>query len=345
MSFWGTQSGVSGTFYNWRGVVTDPSKIQAMADWLIPQIVKQLRVFLGLTGYYRRFVRQYAIISKPLTRLLKKNAFELDEATQIAFTELKQAITQALVLALPNFQKTFVVETNASGLGIGVVLQHEGDPIAYLSKTLYLKHKSLSTYEKEFLVVLLTLEKWRGYLLDRHFKIKTYHFNLKYLLDQRPTTPFQTKWLPKLLGYEQDSAAEEKIQQLTNGTYNGDKYTWEGSVLKRKGKIVVGNDELLETTIIRHYHANAVGGHSGTNVTSHKIGTLFYWKGMHKGVKRVDGLLTIEPEAILDGRMAKLNNKVVVYVLVKWINHSDEDATWELYDDLIQRFLDFQMDF
>ncbi|GKE52420.1 putative mitochondrial protein [Tanacetum coccineum] len=152
-------SGVSGTFYNWRGVVTDPSKIQAMVDWPIPQTVTQLRVFLGLTGYYRRFVRQYAIISKPLTRLLKKNAFELDEATQIAFTELKQAITQALVLALPNFQKTFVVETNASGLGIGVVLQHEGDPIAYLSKTLYLKHKSLSTYEKEFFVVLLALEK------------------------------------------------------------------------------------------------------------------------------------------------------------------------------------------
>ncbi|GJR39670.1 ty3-gypsy retrotransposon protein [Tanacetum coccineum] len=86
--------------------------------------------------------------------------------------------------------------------------------------------------------------------------------------------------------YEQDSVAEEKIQQLTNGTYNGDKYTWDGYVLRRKGKIIMLNDELLRTIIIKHFHANAVGGHSGTNVRSHKTVTLFYWKGMHKGVKR-----------------------------------------------------------
>ena len=87
-------------------------------------------------------------------------------------------------------------------MGIGAVLQQEGHPIAYLSKTLSPKHQSLSTYEKEFLVVLMALNKWKGYLLDRHFKIKTDHFSLKFLLDQRLTTPFQAKWLPKLLGYD-----------------------------------------------------------------------------------------------------------------------------------------------
>lgn len=82
------------------------------------------------------------------------------------------------------------------------MLQQQGHPIAYLSKTLAPRHQALSTYEKEFLAVVLALEKWRGYLLDRHFKIKTNHFSLKYLLDQKLTTPFQLKWFPKLLGFD-----------------------------------------------------------------------------------------------------------------------------------------------
>ena len=151
-----------------EGVSTDPTKIQAMQEWPTPHTVKQLRGFLGLTGYYRRFIQHYALISKPLTNLLKKNAFEWSEDAQQAFDKLKQAMIQSPVLALPDFQKQFVVETDASGMGIGALLQQEGHPIAYLSKTLSPKHQSLSTYEKEFLAVILALEKWRGYLLDRH---------------------------------------------------------------------------------------------------------------------------------------------------------------------------------
>ncbi|GJT94497.1 putative mitochondrial protein [Tanacetum coccineum] len=108
-------------------------------------------------------------------------------------------MTQTPVLALPDYNKTFMVEIDASRVGIGAVLQQDGHPIAYLCKTLVLKHQALSTYEKEFLAMLMALEKWRSYLLDRHFKIKTDHFSLKYLLNQRLTTPFQVKWLPKLL--------------------------------------------------------------------------------------------------------------------------------------------------
>ncbi|GJY44167.1 reverse transcriptase [Tanacetum coccineum] len=89
-----------------------------------------------------------------------------------------------------------------SNTRIGAVLQQESHPIAYLSKALFPKHQAYSTYEKEFLAVILALDKWRGYLMDRHFKIKTDHFSLKYLMDQRVTTPFQAKWLLKLLGFE-----------------------------------------------------------------------------------------------------------------------------------------------
>jgi hypothetical protein len=177
-----------------QGVSTDDSKIEAMKQWPQPSKIKQLRGFLGLTGYYRRFVKSYAIISHPLTQLLKKNSFHWSQTAQVAFETLKQAMIEAPVLKLPNFNEEFVVETDASGGGIGAVLQQGGHPIAYFSKTLSLRHQTLSTYERELLAVIQALDKWRGYLLGNHFKIKTDHFSLKYLLDQRITTLAQMKW-------------------------------------------------------------------------------------------------------------------------------------------------------
>ncbi|GJS67830.1 retrovirus-related pol polyprotein from transposon 17.6 [Tanacetum coccineum] len=169
-------------------VLIDLSKIIAMQNWPTSANVKQLKGFLGLTGYYRRFVRNYAIISKPLTTLLKKNSFSWNPSAQAAFEELKLAMIQALILALPDFNQLFTVETGFRH-GNWAVLWQGGHPIAYLSKYLSPKHQALSTYEKEFYAVLMALEKWRGYLLDRHFKLKTNHFSLKYFLDPTLTTP------------------------------------------------------------------------------------------------------------------------------------------------------------
>ncbi|GJX99007.1 ty3-gypsy retrotransposon protein [Tanacetum coccineum] len=114
------------------------------------QNLKQLRGFLGLAGYYKRFVKGYAVISHPLTVVLKKNAYKWNDIAQQAFEALKLAITQALVLKLPNFNEPFMVETNASGIGIGVVLQQQGHPIAYMiSSQLYCRIKEGWTKDKE----------------------------------------------------------------------------------------------------------------------------------------------------------------------------------------------------
>jgi transposase InsO family protein len=184
-----------------NGIATDPSKVAVIKDWPIPSSVKEIRSFLGIAGYYRRFVAGFGIICKPLTNLLKKDQlFVWTSSTQQAFDALKEALIHAPVLAIPNFTKEFVIETDASGVGIGAVLQQEGHPIAFISKALGQKNLGLSTYEKECLAILFAIEHWRPYLQHAAFVIKTDQQSLIHLDDQRVTTPWQQKALTKLMG-------------------------------------------------------------------------------------------------------------------------------------------------
>jgi len=166
-----------------QGVCADPSKIKAMVDWPFPKTLKALRGFLGLTGYYRKFIKGYGSIAAPLTQMLRKNSFAWTAAAQAAFEELKQAVTQAPVLALPNFSKPFIIECDASGVGIGAVLMQDNRPIAFLSQALKGKALHMSTYEKELFALVTAVHKWRPYLLGQSFVIRTDQQSLKFLLE------------------------------------------------------------------------------------------------------------------------------------------------------------------
>jgi hypothetical protein len=183
-----------------EGVSTEASKIEAVKQWPTPTNLKELRGFLGLTSYYRKFIKHYGILSRPLTNMHKKNVpYVWTSVTGAAFQHLKSALLQAPVLAIQDFTKKFILEIDASDLGFGVVLMQEGHLMAYLSKVVSTKNQSLSTYEKECMTIIMAIEKWRPYLQHQEFVIKIDHRSLLHLTDQRISTKLQQKVLLKLM--------------------------------------------------------------------------------------------------------------------------------------------------
>jgi hypothetical protein len=163
-SFGQTSLHYLGHIISQEGVATDPAKTDAMLQWPIPPIVTELRGFLGLTGYYHKFIKHYGLIARPLTGLLRTKHFVWTPTAQQAFNQLKQAMVTAPVLAIPDFSQPFIVETDASDIGIGTVLIQRDQPMAFLSKALGPQHQKLSIYEKEFLALIMAVERWRTYL-------------------------------------------------------------------------------------------------------------------------------------------------------------------------------------
>ena len=131
------------------GVKADPKKIEAMLNWLIKKTIKQLWGFLGITSYYCRFFQHYATIPTPLTELLKKDSFHWNSKATTAFEKLKHELSKLPVLCLPNFSMEFILETDASKMGIIGVLMQDGHRLTYFSKKLGPKMQLASTYVRE----------------------------------------------------------------------------------------------------------------------------------------------------------------------------------------------------
>jgi hypothetical protein len=157
---------------------------------------------LGLAGYYRKFIRDFGIIAAPLTRLLRRDAFAWDDDADSAFRVLQGTLTTGPVLQMPDFTKDFVVDSDASGADFGTVLHQGAGPLAFFSWPFTARHLKLAAYERELIRLVQAVRHWRPYLWGRHFLVRTDHYNLKYLLDQRLSTVPQHQWVSKLFGFD-----------------------------------------------------------------------------------------------------------------------------------------------
>ncbi|CAM8954210.1 unnamed protein product [Rhodiola kirilowii] len=286
-----------------QGVMVDSAKVQAVQTWRPPTNLRQLRGFLGLVGYYRRFVRDYASRAANLTNLLRKDAFVWDTKAMDAFIDLKSALTTTPVLALPDFSKAFTLQTDASGVGIGAVLLQNNRPVAYFSN---------------------------------RFIIQTDHQPLKALLTQDIHTPAQEKWIAKLLGYEfevcynpgKENKAADALSRLPEHAcmalssvskpelgilralrraYQDDEMSRQllldvqanpaahpnhllrDGLLLHNGKLLVPHNSALRELILFEYHNTPTSGHPGVARTFARISANFTWPNLRLDVKNYVG--------------------------------------------------------
>jgi hypothetical protein len=180
--FWLKEVGFLGHVLSAGGISVDPKKIKAVMEWEAPTTQTEVRGFLGLAGYYRKFVEGFSSIARPMTQLLKKDKkFEWTPKCEESFQELKKRLVSAPVLTMPDITKNFDVYCDASKLGLGCVLMQEGKVIAYLSRQHRPHEENYPTHDLELAAVVLALKTWRHYLMGNRCEIYTDHKSLKYI--------------------------------------------------------------------------------------------------------------------------------------------------------------------
>jgi hypothetical protein len=201
--FWLKEIKCLGHTISQAGIVVDPNKVQEVMNWKPPMTVSQIRSFLGLASYYRRFIPDFSQIVKPMTELLKKGAkFVWGQKCEDAFHTLRQHLTTTLVLAQPDSGKPFDVYCDASGTGLGCVLMQDNRVIAYASRTLRPHEQNYPTHDLELAVVVHALKMWRHYLIGTHYNIFTDHKSLKYIFTQADLNMRQRRWLELIKDYD-----------------------------------------------------------------------------------------------------------------------------------------------
>ena len=231
-----------------NGVNASPEKVKAILDWPRPQTVHDIRSFLGLASYYRKFIRGFSQIAKPLTDLTReKKTWCWEDAEQNSFTALKVAMATAPVLRLPDFEKQFVVTTDASDVAIGAILEQDFgsglQPVAFASRKLNATEIRYSAYERELLGIVWAIGQWKHYFQGPHpIIIQTDHAPLRHLPNQTSVNSRVWRWLSILQGYNVEirhipgkkNPADSLSRQLVS------------DALVRKGSVKDANSEYVQ---------------------------------------------------------------------------------------------------
>nr|ABG66083.1 retrotransposon protein, putative, Ty3-gypsy subclass [Oryza sativa Japonica Group] len=186
-----------------NGVEVDPSKVEAVLAWNPPKNVSKIRSFLGLAGYYRRFIEGFSKLARPMTELLKKEKkFQWSAACEDSFQEMKKRLTTAPVLTLPDIRKDFEIFCDASRQGLGCVLMQERKVVAYASRQLRPREVNYPTHDLELVAVVHALKIWRHYLIRNRCEVYTNHKSLKYIFTQTELNMRQRRWLELIKDYD-----------------------------------------------------------------------------------------------------------------------------------------------
>ncbi|KAE8689004.1 Detected protein of unknown function [Hibiscus syriacus] len=265
----------------------DKNKIRVIENWEPPTKVTELRSFLGLANYYRRFVKDYSRITTPLTELLKKEKpWAWDQTCQEAFDKIKLLLSSEPALCLPNYNKPFEVHTDASDVAIGGVIMQDGHPIAYESRKLNQTERRYSVHEKEMTAVIHCLRLWRHYILGSKFVVFTDNIPNSYFLTQKKLSPKQAHWQEFLAEFdfsmEHKSGKVNCVADALSRKYNIEVI----SSPKGQGhRIYVPKYGKLRKELLMECHDSKWAGHPGTHRTMALLNEHYYWPHMKEDVE------------------------------------------------------------
>jgi hypothetical protein len=267
-----------------RGVEPDTRKVEAIENFPRPTTVKRLKSFLGLIGYYRRFVPHFSTIAAPLHKLLKKIAkFEWSEEQENAFCRLKQKLMSKPILQYPNFAEEFILTTDASNFGAGAVLS-QGEigkdlPIAYASRSFSKSEQSYSVVEKELAAVVWGVKYYRPFLLGRKFKIISDHKPLKWIMNVKDPGSRLLRWRIRLEEYDYEIVYKPGKQNA-----NADALSRIGA-FRKEGEGPEEIDAETKAKILRENHDSVFGGHRGMSKTYKAIRGHYQWPNMRQEIE------------------------------------------------------------
>jgi hypothetical protein len=299
-----------------NGISMDPAKIETITKWPEIKSIKQLQAFLGLVGYYRRFIAKFADVAKPLTNLLKQQSVSGWTTEQdVAVQTLIEKVTRAPILQTPDYNKPFMVTTDASDVALGGVLSQESKPVAFLSKTFSDTETRWTIYEKELFAVVYALRKWEHYLLsDNMVTIITDNNAVSHIQQQTKITPKQAQWLSYMGTFNYtinhrpgvdnkvadaiscrdifgitEISNQHWIDHLRKLSQKMPKQEWmtiQNDLIYKKNRLYVPGYEDIRKLIIEEIHQGMGGRHLGYKKTLEKVTRNYYWEKMAESINK-----------------------------------------------------------
>jgi len=307
-----------------KWVHVDEEKVETIRNWLKPTNISEVRSIHGLASFYRRFLKDFSTIVAPLNEIVKKDVvFKWGQEQEHAFETLKDKLTKAPILTLPNFTKTFEIECDASNIGIGAILLQEGHHIAYFSEKLMGSHLNYSTYEKELYAFVRALQNCQHYVFPKEFVIHSDHESLKYLKGQSKLNKRYAKWVdfieqfPYVIKHKQGKAnvvadalsRRHTLLNVLDTKYLGSDHIKEiykddldfslifqecskgghkdffihDGFLFKRKRLCVPQGSLRHT-LVREAHEGGLTGHFGVEKMLDTLREHFFWPHMRKSV-------------------------------------------------------------